>query len=449
MASLLSFVSIFGRLGKPVRATLAWIALAIALPILPAYAAVEPVLRIDNTLGPYVLYHPYAVAVDSLGYIYVTDTQHHRIVKYNKSGAPVKYWGSFGSGVGQFAYPSGIAVMSDTDTGATRIYVADTGNSRIVAFNAAGSFEFQFGSLGSGDGQLDHPEGIAIVPPLPGFVRDLCVADTRNARVSCFHERGAWWRTFHCSDCPGSGFVKPVGIAIRRLASNNLNFYVADNYPGIVHVLQGAQGHWLRSFGGPGTIGEMPFPDDVAVDPDNGSAYVVDAGNFRVSKFDPHGNFLFSFNTDGAFGFNQPHGVALDEQGNLYVVNTGESIVDKFKFTAPELMLRDAYTISRREWLDTMGAWVKINYNGVEQTCLARGHVTITAAGQSWTIGASVSGITINADPSAGVKFPLTASATKLIGQVWKSGGFINVATSSTALCQDGTRLSATYTFPK
>ena len=415
---------------------------------LPASAAVELDFWVRQT-PPFDLSGPFGAAVDPLGNIYVADTYKHRIVKYDERGLPRRAWGSFGSGTGQLYYPLGIAVGANPSNNATRVYVADTFNHRIVVYDSAGVLQFTFGELGSGDGQLDHPEGIAVLPAHPGGSRDVCVADSRNARVSCFSENGNWKRSFYCSQCPGSGFVKPVGITMRRLEDGEIRIYVVDNYPGRVHILDGG-GRWIRSYGGPGESGQLSFPDDIAVDPGDGTSYVVDSGIGieKVSAFGRDGKFLYSFNTDGFDPFFQPHGLTMDEQGNLYVVNTGASVVDKFKFSAPKLFVASKPDASRKYWLDTNGVWLEARYNGVEQTCLAGGRATITAAGKSWIIRTSASGITVDS-LIATVKMDLTPTQTNQIKLVWKAGGKINVVTRFTARCEDNKLLSATYSFEK
>ena len=69
-----------------------------------------------------------------------------------------RFWfGSEGTGDGQFREPHGMAVDSSGN-----IYVADTGNHRIQVFDTKGRFIRQFGSRGSGNGQFDEPYGVAV-----------------------------------------------------------------------------------------------------------------------------------------------------------------------------------------------------------------------------------------------------------------------------------------------
>ena len=413
-----------------------------------ASAAVVPVLSVRQD-PPFALSFAYGAAVDSLGNIYVADTYNNRVIKYDPQGRPRRAWGSYGSGLGQFYYPTGVAVGINPSTGSTRIYVADFNNGRIAVYDDQGRFQFVFGEFGSGDGQLHQPAAIAVLPKTPGGTRDVCVADSRNARISCFSEQGAWKRSFYCSECPDQRFMTPVGLAIRALKNGGYHFYVSDNYPGRIHVITG-EGRWIRSFGGPGQSGELSLPDDIAVDPDDGAVFVTDTafGIEDVSRFKPDGTFDYAFSHDGTDNFVSPHGLTMDERGNLYVVSSGIPSVTKFRIEAPELQVGVAPLVGRKFWLDSLGAWITVTYNGVEQTCVGRGSATITAPGQSWTIRTSESEITVDSSYSP-IKMDLTLAQINQIKAVWKAGGRVNVVAAFRALCADGTRLTANDTFTK
>ena len=83
-----------------------------------------------------------AVAIDAAGLRYVADTEHHRIVVLDPSGAMVRTWGRFGREPGAFQYPRGLAL----DRAGT-LYVADWGNHRIQRFARDGRRLGQFGGL--------------------------------------------------------------------------------------------------------------------------------------------------------------------------------------------------------------------------------------------------------------------------------------------------------------
>ena len=62
----------------------------------------------------------------SSGNVYVSDRSNNRIQKFDSSGTFITKWGSYGTGDGQFRYPSGVAEDSSGN-----VYVADEGNHRI------------------------------------------------------------------------------------------------------------------------------------------------------------------------------------------------------------------------------------------------------------------------------------------------------------------------------
>ncbi len=63
-----------------------------------------------------------------------------------------------------------------------------------------------------------------------------------------------------------------------------------------------------------------------------GSVFVVDNGNNRVQKFDPTGNFIILWGNFGAANanFHNPTGIACDGKGDVFVVDTNNHRVQKF-----------------------------------------------------------------------------------------------------------------------
>ena len=61
-------------------------------------------------------------------------------------------FGSKGSGNGQLEFPGGIGVDASGN-----LYVSDSANDRIEEFTPAGVFVGTFGSSGSGNGQFNEP----------------------------------------------------------------------------------------------------------------------------------------------------------------------------------------------------------------------------------------------------------------------------------------------------
>ena len=69
----------------------------------------------------------------------------------------------------------------------------------------------------------------------------------------------------------------------------------------------------------------------IAID-NQGSIFVVDKGNYRVQKFDNNGNFLAAWGSQGTEDgqFVRPIYVAADSQGNIFVTDDRNPVIQKF-----------------------------------------------------------------------------------------------------------------------
>ena len=81
----------------------------------------------------------------------------HRINIYDKDGQFLSDWGTHGSGDGELDRPSGLATTPDD-----HIWVVDSRNHRVQKFTLDGQYISQFGSYGTGPGQLNTPWGIGL-----------------------------------------------------------------------------------------------------------------------------------------------------------------------------------------------------------------------------------------------------------------------------------------------
>jgi DNA-binding beta-propeller fold protein YncE len=298
------------------------------LTVLPAAEFVVPtyLFQINSSSVPGGFY-PYFVALDGSNNVYVGDGSSNRIVKFTALGAYLTQWGSYGSGSGQF-YSSGtgdIAVDSSNN-----VYVADSGNYRIEKFDSNGNYLTQWGSEGSGNGQfleyLDFggsPTGIAVD-------RDnniIYATDTGNYRIEKFNGYGGYltqWGSYGVAD---SAFTLPGAIAV----DNTHNVYVAQSGYGANLIEKfDSNGNHLAQWGSQGSgdgqfDGQFDNIGGIAVDPSN-YVYVVDEGNNRIEKFYSDGTYLTQWGgSGGGIGqLNYPNSVAVDSTGNfIYVSDAG------------------------------------------------------------------------------------------------------------------------------
>ena len=97
------------------------------------------------------------------------------------------------------------------------------------------------------------------------------------------------------------------------------------------------EGNFLAQVGGNGPgEGEFNEPWGVAVDADD-NLYVTDAFNHRIQKFDPDLNFLLAFGMPASNledpepdAFWGPRDLAVDADGNIWVADTGTGRVVKY-----------------------------------------------------------------------------------------------------------------------
>lgn len=123
---------------------------------------------------------PAVVAAAADGSIYIGESEGRRLVKLNAAGSPAwikgeaGYWGSDND---HFSYVDDVAL-----DGAGRVYAVDTANHRVQIFLSDGSYYATLGgSQGTGDNQLNRPQGVAIAPD-----GTIYVADTSNHRIQVF-----------------------------------------------------------------------------------------------------------------------------------------------------------------------------------------------------------------------------------------------------------------------
>lgn len=255
--------------------------------------------------------HPTDVAVDSLGNVYVIETNNNRVQKFDSDGDFLLAWGkdvstAAGTGFetcseasqcqegslatargGELNNPHGIAV-GPGDV----VYVADSGNHRIQAFTASGEFlaawgknvsesggaghaevcvtasDCKQGEAGGQGGEFSRPEGVTATS------EGVLVADTENQRIQYLNASGefirAWGGDVDSSGGSGAGEVCVVAANCK----------------------QGVIG---------GLSGEFEYPNDAGVD-GHGFVYVTDTNHHRVEKFELSGAFLSTWGADVVSG---------------------------------------------------------------------------------------------------------------------------------------------------
>jgi streptogramin lyase len=258
--------------------------------------------------------------MDSQGNLYVADTDHGCIKKFDLEGHLLFQWKTLFWLERQYygKKPVGIAVDA-YDT----LYVVDREGGTVSLFDTFGNSINHW--LPAESNRLNEPEGIAVADD-----GTIYVADKGNDRIQLFDAEGnsiAIWR-----GDPGHSFTHPHDVAIGA----DGYIYVADTGNHQIQKLD-AQGHWQKNIGQFGhsedsTIPEFNSPWRIKIDT-QGNIYVADTNNHRIQKLDAEGNRL-SILSSGAgeeIGqFNQPKGIAIDSWQNVYVVDSASNRVQEW-----------------------------------------------------------------------------------------------------------------------
>jgi streptogramin lyase len=157
------------------------------------------------------------------------------------------------------------------------------------------AYASQFGSKGSGAGQLNAPSGDAI-----DAHGNVWVTDFANNRVDEFSSSGK--------------FVEAIGFGVVSNSENKFQICTATCVAG----LEGS--------------GEGEFSGPMSVAFHGGDLYVADYRNNRVEEFNEKGEYVSRFGSKGtgAEHFEGPVSVAVSSSGNVWVGDLHNNRVDEF-----------------------------------------------------------------------------------------------------------------------
>ena len=252
-----------------------------------------------KVVGPGDERFPSAVmcVMDSEGVMYSTDERANAVLAINTSGETVAVFGNAGAGPGCLNGPSGIALSADET-----LWIVNSRDHRIQHFTRDGEYLGGFGEFGTAPGQLNFPWGISVDP----VTATLVVADWRNSRIQRFNTQGDLLQVI---GHPGSGVGEldhPSGVVVDQYG----DIYVADRDNHRV-LMFNWRGLFVESFRGDATINprgisrlmgnpdilrqrdnvinldrekRLRFPTSVRVD-DEGRLFIVDTGRYRVQIY--------------------------------------------------------------------------------------------------------------------------------------------------------------------
>jgi sugar lactone lactonase YvrE len=258
---------------------------------------------------------PRALAFDASGNVVVADSKNNRLWVQKPTGELLKKVGKLGTGEGQFREPCGVAVGKDGS-----VYVADTFFTldekgglpwgRIQKFNKDYKFKMVFPKP-EGAGDLFGPRGIGVDPS-----GNVWVSDTGNHRLLKYDADGKLLAAYGKRGKGKVEFVEPFGLAFDAQG----RVYVADRLNYRVEILD-TNGQYQGEIKLPGVwedtqINVEPY---LAVDSQRGFLYVSDPTKKKVHRYKLDGSGHKEYTRFEGGEFSQPTGLALAADGSLLV----------------------------------------------------------------------------------------------------------------------------------
>jgi len=261
------------------------------------------------------LYGPDNMAFDTVGNVYLVDTDHKarsRVLKLSPQGRVLAEWRVFVAIPGRDNGPDGIALDREGN-----IFVVDRGSDQILKLSPAGKVVARFG--GFPPRAFDDGGHVAI-----GRHGNIYGVSAASNLILKFSPRGkliATWR-----HGPGAGpdqWNWPESISI-----DGNGDLVIDDFRNVRILTLSPQGQIVRAFNSvPNEPLNRASVSGASVGPD-GNIYVADYQLDRIQAFDPHGRLLAATgNTPRNILFRKaPNSIAVDGQGHLYATD-GLSVV--------------------------------------------------------------------------------------------------------------------------
>ena len=305
---------------------------------------------------------PAGLAVDSVGDLFIADSNDNRIREVNSATGLITtvagngtqgYGGDNGPATAAELWdPAGIAVDAAGD-----LFIADYNNARIREVDLSTDVITTFaggGGLGLGDNapataaKLYYPSAVTL-----DTAGNLFIADYGNDRIrEVNHASGA------ITTVAGNGtggfagdnglataaeLAIPAGVAVDSAG----DLFIADlgdnrvrevnHATGAVTTVAGGGSHGLGD-NGPATAAELEGPFSVAVDSD-GDLFIADSGDNRIREVNHATGAITTVAGDGTNGksgdngpataaeLSAPWGIAVDTAGNLFIADTGNNVV--------------------------------------------------------------------------------------------------------------------------
>jgi len=224
----------------------------------------------------------------------------------------------------QLNHPTGLFV--DNDDGIS-IYVADSGNHRIVKWTPDDLMGSPVVILINGTGQLSYPRDIAINK------KDgtMFICDKGNSRIVRWRENSTEGQTLLSNvECESLMMDHEGSLIASELNRDRVTkWHGIDEKESTQKVVAG--GHGKGS-----ALNQLNQARDIVIDEQDHSIYISDSDNHRIIKWTEgatEGIVVAGGNSkgNGTHQLAYPRGIALDGNGNLYIADTSNNRIVRWK----------------------------------------------------------------------------------------------------------------------
>ncbi|MCB1208431.1 MAG: hypothetical protein KDK97_03840 [Verrucomicrobiales bacterium] len=282
---------------------------------------------------------PIGIAISDEDRIFVTDHYNNRVQSFDGEGRLLSHFPVLPN-------PGGIAVHED------RLYIAHFPSAstpdRVSVYSLEGTFIREWGSSGAGKGQLDFAGGLAI-----SAGGEVFVADQTNRRVQVFDLEGKFLRMWGAygivpgqfggnvstkSRVGGPQFVAidhTGGIFTTEASVGRIQEFTAEGKPVLAW---GDLADRSGSFGGKFAAMKANLVGPIGICVDNEDRLWVTAVSGRVQCFTRAGRYLGGLGDaqgNGPGEFSAPHGIAINSKNELFIIDTYNHRVQKYRITLP------------------------------------------------------------------------------------------------------------------
>ena len=238
------------------------------------------------------------IAVNTEGKIVLTDFKGNCVYVFDRDGNCLRKIGGKGANCGQFLHPNGVSFLNNNE-----ILIADEGNRKIQQINIqTGAVVKSFGKHGSGKGEFQNPLDVCLDDE-----GRIVVTEYANHRIQVLSKDGENISIIGVNG-PGN-----LSLPVSCIACNK-TFLVNDKGNDCIKVFDHS-GTFLYKFGKQGhQDGQLQWPHGMLLD-NAGNLLVCDRRNNRVQQFSLDGRFTGKTITD----LPSPFGITTTPDGRILV----------------------------------------------------------------------------------------------------------------------------------